>query len=293
MKIATHNGIFHADDVFACAILKSLHPNAEIVRTRNPELLVQADIRVDVGGKSNPATGDYDHHHDVTLQASCNLVWFAYWEEFLNVVHGESALTEVNTPYVMAYVKNTLLDPISGLDCNFTKYSEENPIGVYKTVGQAIMDFNRIEMGEEIQLFQFNQAVEFARQILKNCTYNAIQREQKIQVIRSAQEIGEFGLLLSEAISYNEFRNEIPATRKLLVFPDSTEGWCVMSLDVQDFNLSSATSEGLIFAHKIGFFTKWQTQEQAIEFAAKISESKSKQIDQWSIEQNGGNGARC
>lgn len=57
--IVTHNGRFHADDVFAVAVLRRLCPDAVITRTRDKAILEnkQPDIvMVDVGD------GEYDHH---------------------------------------------------------------------------------------------------------------------------------------------------------------------------------------------------------------------------------------
>ena len=60
--IATHSGSFHADDVFGVAVLAALHPQHEIVRTRDPRQLQDADFLVDVGGEWDPARGRFDHH---------------------------------------------------------------------------------------------------------------------------------------------------------------------------------------------------------------------------------------
>jgi uncharacterized UPF0160 family protein len=62
MKVATHPGNFHADDVFAVATLGLAHGALEIVRTRDEAVIAAADARVDVGGRDDPATGDFDHH---------------------------------------------------------------------------------------------------------------------------------------------------------------------------------------------------------------------------------------
>ncbi len=62
MRVATHPGGFHADDVFAIAALRLVHGDLEVVRSRDPEVLAAADLRVDVGGRYAPATGDFDHH---------------------------------------------------------------------------------------------------------------------------------------------------------------------------------------------------------------------------------------
>ncbi|XP_063300892.1 MYG1 exonuclease [Pelobates fuscus] len=63
-KIGTHNGTFHCDEALACYLLRTLEPyrNAEIVRTRDPQLLAQCDVVVDVGGEYDPARHRYDHH---------------------------------------------------------------------------------------------------------------------------------------------------------------------------------------------------------------------------------------
>lgn len=58
IKIATHNGRFHDDELCALAILKEAIPDIpfNIVRTRDPEEIASADIVIDVGG------GRFDHH---------------------------------------------------------------------------------------------------------------------------------------------------------------------------------------------------------------------------------------
>lgn len=51
-----HNGVFHADDVVAAAVIKTLVPDTKVIRTRDlPDAAVFA---VDVGGDACP----YDHH---------------------------------------------------------------------------------------------------------------------------------------------------------------------------------------------------------------------------------------
>ena len=71
-KIGTHNGNFHCDEVLACFMLRQLpeYKDAEIIRTRDPALLDQCDIVVDVGGVYDPNKDRYDHH-----QRSVKLCW--------------------------------------------------------------------------------------------------------------------------------------------------------------------------------------------------------------------------
>lgn len=62
--IGTHDGTFHCDDVTACFMLKQMKrfKNHDIVRTRNPEKLAEAEIIVDVGGELDLEKLRLDHH---------------------------------------------------------------------------------------------------------------------------------------------------------------------------------------------------------------------------------------
>jgi uncharacterized UPF0160 family protein len=86
MLIATHNGSFHADEVFAIATLGLLGEPIEVVRTRDSAALAEADLRVDVGFRDNAATGDFDHHQRDFDSARDNGVRYAafglIWREF-------------------------------------------------------------------------------------------------------------------------------------------------------------------------------------------------------------------
>jgi uncharacterized UPF0160 family protein len=83
MIIATHSGKFHADDVWAVVVLNLLFPGSELIRTRDPEKIRQADFAVDVGGIWDPSAGRFDHHQkgfsgaraSGVVYASAGLVW--------------------------------------------------------------------------------------------------------------------------------------------------------------------------------------------------------------------------
>jgi uncharacterized UPF0160 family protein len=88
MRVATHDGSFHADEVFAIAALGLLEEPLEVVRTRDPETLAEADLRIDVGFRDDPSTGDFDHHQrgfdrvraNGVRFAAFGLVWRAFGE---------------------------------------------------------------------------------------------------------------------------------------------------------------------------------------------------------------------
>ena len=66
LKIGTHDGIWHPDDVAGiatqCLLLDQMGHSYQIFRTRNALLLDDCDILIDVGGKYNINDGHFDHH---------------------------------------------------------------------------------------------------------------------------------------------------------------------------------------------------------------------------------------
>jgi len=97
MKLVTHNGKFHTDEVFGAAMLSYLYPNIEIIRTRDMRIISKAfddnnTIVIDVGLIYNPQKDAYDHHQASfntsyyggrrgINMSSCGLVWKHFsWE---------------------------------------------------------------------------------------------------------------------------------------------------------------------------------------------------------------------
>lgn len=62
--IGTHDGIFHCDEILACFMLHQLpeYAGAAVLRTRDPALLRDCDIVVDVGATYEPSALRFDHH---------------------------------------------------------------------------------------------------------------------------------------------------------------------------------------------------------------------------------------
>ena len=90
MKVVTHSGTFHADDVFAFSVLREALGAFDFVRTRDAAVIGAADIVFDVGAVYDPAKGRYDHHmrdlprrFDGTPYSSVGLIWRDYGREAL------------------------------------------------------------------------------------------------------------------------------------------------------------------------------------------------------------------
>ncbi len=90
MKVITHSGTFHADDVFAFAVLRAALGDFDFGRTRDSAEIAAADLVFDVGGLYDPAQRRYDHHMrdlprraDGTPYSSVGLIWRDYGREAL------------------------------------------------------------------------------------------------------------------------------------------------------------------------------------------------------------------
>ncbi len=63
INIVTHNGNFHADDIFGVAILNLYYQGQiKVIRSRDPKIISQADIVLDTGGRYDFSQKVFDHH---------------------------------------------------------------------------------------------------------------------------------------------------------------------------------------------------------------------------------------
>ena len=167
MQLATHDGSFHADDVFAVAALRSVHPDIEIVRSRDREVIAAADVRVDIGLRDDPATGDFDHHQkggagerpNGIPYASFGLVWRHHGTTLCD--GDERAAAEVDARLVQ------------GVDAIDTGFSLTKPVieGVRPAdVTDLVDQFNPAwdeDASDEDRRERFERAVAFAGTVLE------------------------------------------------------------------------------------------------------------------------------
>lgn len=127
-KIITHSGNFHADEVFASAILSLFYKGAiEIIRSREPEVWKTGDIMVDVGGVYNELLDCFDHHQEGGAgardngipYASCGLVWKKLGEQL------------TGSAYAAAEIDERLIQPIDAGDNGISLYNRNGEVIPY------------------------------------------------------------------------------------------------------------------------------------------------------------------
>ena len=165
IKIATHNGKFHSDDVFAVAILFIAlgKDNCEVVRTREEDVIMNGDIVVDVGGEYNSSRKRFDHHQlggagkrgDGIPYASAGLVWNDYG---IKVAGSDKVKDEID---------RILIKPIDALD-NGVEISKSLFNDLYSFDVGSVVNLYRLTWKENGDWDErFLKAVDWAMMVLK------------------------------------------------------------------------------------------------------------------------------
>ena len=99
--IVTHESTFHADDSLACFLLLNTEElkGAKIIRTRDQQLIENANAVVDVGGLYDHEKRRYDHHQPSFTEkfpgskipfAACGIVYFHFGKEVITNILKEN-----------------------------------------------------------------------------------------------------------------------------------------------------------------------------------------------------------
>ncbi|MDX8396831.1 MAG: MYG1 family protein [Mariprofundaceae bacterium] len=158
ITIATHNGNFHADDVFSIAAFRLINPSFKLIRTRDLEMIAKADIVVDVGGEYDADKGRFDHHQrggagerdNGIPYSSFGLIWQKYG---LEICQGNQDIAHA--------VDKGLVSTIDAIDCGHVEgvsqgISLSHTIGMFNPTWQEDSHFDTC----------FDEAVTFASRVL-------------------------------------------------------------------------------------------------------------------------------
>ncbi|SCZ88207.1 BZ3500_MvSof-1268-A1-R1_Chr10-2g02879 [Microbotryum saponariae] len=125
--IGTHSGTFHADEALAVFLLRLLpeYGQAEIVRSRDPAVLDECTVVVDVGGTYEPERLRFDHHQRgfnetfghgfVTKLSSAGLVYKHFGRAILShVLDLPQQSPSIDTLYLKLYAD--FVEAFDGID---------------------------------------------------------------------------------------------------------------------------------------------------------------------------------
>ena len=161
--IVTHNGTFHADDVFAVATLQLVYgvEGITIVRTRDESVIATADIVVDVGGGYDISTGRFDHHQvgapvreNGIPYSGFGLVWQTYGEQVAGSVE------------VAAAIERKIVFAVDADDSAITLADLRNPDIPTFEIDEVVRSFVPVRGSADNTDEAFLEAVTFARGLL-------------------------------------------------------------------------------------------------------------------------------
>ena len=237
-KVITHGGIFHADEVFAIALIHEVYGNdIPVERTRtisaedfgNPNVWI-----VDVGGQFDTTLNNLDHHHDAELDAACMLVLA---QLFARGVITSNHFEELKTAF----------KAISHIDRN--GHAESNGF----QVNSLINSFNALPNGWEI-------ALNTAQCYIKAAFDSVKKGEESLRIWDAGQRIGDHGIYCYEFPIHWKRYNE----KRFLVYPKDGK-YNVLSIDSEKHPLVSTGKEE--FLHKGKFIAVFASANDAIECA--------------------------
>lgn len=226
-KIATHNGNFHADDVFSIATLKMIYPAFDLVRTRDLDVINDADIVIDVGGEYNPEKGRYDHHQrggagerdNGIPYSSFGLVWQQYG---LAICNGNQEVADA--------VDKGLVSTIDAIDCGHVEgvaqgISLSQTISMFNPTWQEASDFDAA----------FEEAVAFASRVLSRFVASASgginAKEIVVTAINNAKDPRV--IVLEKYIPWKRTVHALSETALFMVYPSQTGQWRIQAVPLE------------------------------------------------------------
>jgi len=217
--IATHNGSFHADDVFSVAAFKLIFPSFKLIRTRDLALIAKADIVIDVGGEYDADAGRFDHHQRGGAGERENGIPFSsfglIWQKYgIEICEGNQEVANA--------VDAGLVSTIDAIDCGHVE-------GIYEgiSLSQTISMFNPTGC--------FDEAVDFASRVLTRFIASANGGISAKEIVAKAiEDAADPRVIVLE--KYTPWKRTVHALSEealYIVYPSPTGQWRIQAVPVE------------------------------------------------------------
>ncbi len=225
--IVTHNGNFHADDVFSLAAIKCIFPSFTLIRTRDHELISKADIVIDVGGEYDAESDRFDHHQrggagqrkNGIPYSSFGLIWKKYG---LEICQGNQEVANS--------VDDGLVSTIDAIDCGHvegvaTGISLSHTISMFNPTWQEDSDFDSC----------FNEAVDFASRVLARFIASATGGISAKSIVAKAIEDTEDPrvIVLDKYTPWKRTVHALSTEGLYIIYPSPSNQWRIQTVPVE------------------------------------------------------------
>ncbi len=277
MIICTHNGNFHADELFAISLILKVVGPCEIIRSRDPKDWARADFLVDVGGQYD-GKKKFDHHQhqpdlpqheDGTPFSSFGMVYHHFKQTILEEYCEQLELASDRDQFfavVDDHLIRRLVKPVDAWDNGYPGAtcpniadilsSTYNAVWWEKSVPEDTYFFSALRLAQEYLDSVFKAGIgKYLAQLMSP----TIEREDGIMVLPI----------------YFPYQDYVAPEDKFCVLPSKEGKWNLLTIPVQKKNrdlprqeIPSAWLEhpphGAIFVHKARFIAVFETKEQAL-----------------------------
>ena len=227
-KAVTHNGSFHADDVFASVVLQKVFKGVKIRRTRDEKEIARADIVFDIGRVYDPATGRFDHHQPDTPKRENGIPYSSFglvWKEFGEKYCGSKDIAD--------RIDEKLVQEID---------ADDNGVTLTENV---IADVSPMSWDEIITMFepnlfdetegvnkQFKEAVAFSDTFLRRMVKKEADEIKKSEYV--ARMVGESPdkryVVLEKNAMYERMEADFPKLLYVVYPSDVNDSWSVKAM---------------------------------------------------------------
>ncbi len=231
MKIVTHNGPFHQDELFAVAALLEIYPDAEVLRSRDPKNFEGADFLVDVGREDDASLNKFDHHQPGGAGQRQNGVPYAsfglVWKKFGAKLCGDD-------PRVADVVDKKMVQPIDAADSGYNIYQKSQPGLSPYLFDNVITALSPTWRDGETNDQAFMNMMPLARLILRKEIEKAVHFFEDIEVVKQVFKDSEDKRIIVFDRPY-AWRSTLTLRKEPLfvVFPDTENGgWSISGVPI-------------------------------------------------------------
>lgn len=248
LRVITHGGVFHADEMSALALLSHYYGELDIVRDHTAVRQL-GDYVIDVGGKYDKKLLMFDHHQDKQLPAS-NILVLNYLEE-----------QGIVPSYTVDYLKERLFNFISDVD----KGLVQKELGV-PTINSIIRTFNGHTFGWDIAYEMIQNIVSYTIRNAEKFELDKIRWSKLERIGRVAVQDDDKFISGWQQLAEQDGIN-------FLVTPSNRGGWNLISRDSELYPIPAHIEQ--TFLHNSGFMAVYTTKLQALDHAISISHSNT------------------
>lgn len=278
MKLITHDGTPHADDLFAYSILSNLFPDHELIRTRDTKIIHSNEQRIvfDVGQQFDNYVY-FDHHQPRSpvneegfTFSSFGLIWLKFGLDFMNnigISYSDYLSYKTHDQVYKRFVRYIDIGD-NGVECNDTALVKHN-ISIASII-HCLFDGSSDE--------EFKENSKIAYKILKNFIIETYEEIENKLLVEDLPYNGD-GILELEKDMNMDF-SFLPEDIKFVIYPRKDGSWGITNIlkspdtfiarcyllehlgGLSGSDLDKAYGKsGLKFVHKGLFFAIGETKE--------------------------------